>query len=324
MTEPALEGARVLITGGAGFIGSHLADLLAESRVAEIVVFDNFSRGRPENLATARESGRVVVIEGDICDRAEVARAMRGVDLLFHLAAIRLTHCAEDPRLAFDVMATGTFNVLEAAVEAHVGKVIAASSASVYGMADQFPTPEDYHPYRNKSLYGALKMFDEGLLASFRDMFGLRYVALRPFNVYGPRMDIQGAYTEVLIRWMERIARGLPPVIFGAAGQSMDLIFVEDVARAFLRASERDVDGEVFNVGSGVETTLEQLARALLEAMDSDLPLEYGPERKAPAVWRRLADTRKARDLLGFEAQVSLNDGLRRLVDWWRRKTALR
>jgi UDP-glucose 4-epimerase len=185
-------------------------------------------------------------------------------------------------------------------------------------MADHFPTAEDHHPYHNTTLYGAAKVFNEGLLTSFRDMYELDYVALRPFNVYGPRMDTHGAYTEVLIRWMDRIARGLPPIIFGDGLQSMDFIFVEDVARAFLLAATADATGQVFNAASGTETSLNELATALLTAMNSELAIEYGPERKLTAVPRRLANTSKAKEVLGFEAQISLDEGLRRLVAWWR------
>jgi UDP-glucose 4-epimerase len=312
-----LSGARVLITGGAGLIGSHVADLLVRDDAGEIVIFDNLSRGRVENLVSARSQGQVTLVRGDVRDRAALAQAMRGIDFLFHLAAIRLTQCAAEPRLALEVMADGTFNVLEAAVRANAKRVVAASSASIYGMADRFPTAEDHHPYHNTTLYGAAKVFNEGLLASFREMYGLDYVALRPFNVYGPRMDIHGAYTEVLVCWMDRIARGLPPIIFGDGRQSMDFIFVEDVARAFLLAATTDISGEVFNAATGVETSLKQLAQALLEVMDSNLEIEYGPEQELAAA-RRVADTSKARIQLGFTAQVSLKEGLRRLVAWWR------
>ena len=313
-----LQGARVLITGGAGFIGSHLADLLLAEGVGEVLVFDNFSRGRVENLAQASALGRLTIVEGDIRNAAQIADALDGVDVLFHLAAIRITHCAEEPRLALEVMADGAFNVFQAAVASRVRKVVAASSASIYGMADQFPTRENHHPYHNHTLYGAAKVFNEGLLASFCEMYQLDYVALRPFNVYGPRMDTHGAYTEVLIRWIDRIAHGLPPLIFAPGRQSMDFVFVEDVARAFVLAAASEVSGEVFNIASGVETNLDQLARALLIAMDSSLGVEYGPERKLTAVPRRVADTSQAKARLGFEARVSLDEGLRHLVTWWR------
>jgi UDP-glucose 4-epimerase len=313
----ALRDKRILITGGAGLIGSHLTDLLVRVPAREIVILDNLSRGGLDNLATTIDSGVVTFIEGDIRDRALLARAFSGIDVLFHLAAIRLTHCAEDPRLALEVMADGSFNVLEAAVEQRVGRVVAASSASIYGMAEQFPTDEAHHPWGNRTLYGAAKTFLEGLLASFKDMHGLDYVALRPFNVYGPRMDRQGAYTEVLIRWMERIDQGLPPVVFGDGGQTMDFVFVTDVARAMALAGASNRSGEVYNVASGVETSLDQLARALVEIMGSTLSVERGPPRPT-AVPRRLANTHRAREHLGFEAEVPLQEGLRRLVQWWR------
>lgn len=318
----SLRGARTLITGDAGLIGSHIADRLAALGAAEIVVLDDLSRGRRNSLAEASARGSLTFIEGDIRDAACLTQAFRGVDVLFHLAAIRLTQCAQEPRLALDVMATGTFNVLEAAVAAGVKRVVAASSASIYGAAEVLPITEAHHPYNNDTFYGAAKIFGEALLASFGETYGLSYVALRPFNVYGPRMDTHGAYTEVLVRWMERIAQGLPPVIFGDGKQSMDFIYVEDVARAFLLAAVADAAGEVFNVASGVETSLEQLARALIAAMESNVTPEYGPERRVATVPRRWADTGLARTRLGFVAEVGLEEGLRRLVRWWRQARA--
>ena len=315
-----LHGARALVTGGAGLIGSHVADLLASAGASEIVVLDNLSRGRLDNLVTARARGRVTLVDGDIRDRGLLARALDGVDVLFHLAAIRITHCAEEPRLALEVLVDGTFNVLEAAVAAGVKKVVAASSASIYGMAERFPTSEDHHPYNNRTLYGAAKAFNEGLLASFSDMYGLDYVALRYFNVYGPRMDTHGAYTEVLIRWMERIDSDQSPLILGDGKQTMDFVYIEDVARSNILGLTSAATDDVFNIASGVETSLNDLAAALLKVMGSRLEPEYGPERKVNPVSRRLADTRKAERLLGFRADVGLEQGLTRLVEWWRLK----
>ncbi len=313
---------RVLITGGAGLVGSHIVDLLMNERergaVGEIRVIDNFVRGRRENLAQALSRGPVTIIEGDIRDRETVRKAMDGVDQVFHQAAIRITQCAEEPRLALEVLVDGTFNVVEAAQKAGVRKIVAASSASVLGLADEFPTTEKHHPYNNRTLYGAAKTFNELLLRSFNDMYGTKYVALRYFNVYGPRMDIYGAYTEVLIRWMDRILEGKPPLIFGNGKQTMDFVYIEDIARANMLAMNSDVSDDVFNVASGVETSLNDLAAALCRVMGSDLQPEYGPERKANPVPRRLADTRKAKELIGFEAKVGLEEGLRRLVAWWR------
>lgn len=313
-----MQNSRVLITGGAGLVGSHIADLLLQEGVAEIIILDNFTRGQRSNLAKAQAQGPLVIVEGDIRDRQLLADIMQGVDVVFHQAAIRITQCAEAPRLALEVLADGTFNVLEAAVNAKVKKVVAASSASIYGMAEEFPTTESHHPYNNRTLYGAAKTFNEGLLRSFYDMYGLDYVALRYFNVYGPRMDIYGVYTEVLIRWMERIAADQPPLIFGDGNQTMDFVYIEDIARANILAAKADVTDEIFNIASGVESSLNDLAHALAKVMGSDLKPEYRSERKVNAVQRRLADVSKAKKLLGFEAQVSLEEGLRRLVNWWR------
>jgi UDP-glucose 4-epimerase len=321
------EAERVLVTGGAGLIGSYIVESLVEGReglgAREVVVVDNFTRGRRENLASCLGSGKVTIVEGDLRDRKLVADVMRGVDVVYHQAAIRITQCAQEPRLALEVLVDATYNVVEAAQAAGVKKVLAASTASVYGLADAFPTTEAHHPYHNRTIYGAAKAFNEGLLRSFAEMYGLRYVALRPFNVYGPRMDAHGAYTEVMIRWMERIADGKPPLIFGDGKQTMDFVFVEDVARAYILAAKSDATDEVFNVASGVETSLDDLARTLARVMGrEDLAPEYGPERKVNAVRRRLADTSKAKRMIGFEAKVGLEEGLRRLVAWWRAERA--
>jgi UDP-glucose 4-epimerase len=315
-----MQNSRVLITGGAGLVGSHIADLLVKEEVAEIIVLDNFTRGCLDNLAWAKEQGSLVLVEGDIRDQKVLSEVMQNVDIVFHQAAIRITQCAEEPRLALEVMADGTFNVLEAAVNAGVKKVVTASSASIYGMAEEFPTTESHHPYNNRTLYGAAKTFNEGLFRSFYDKYGLDYVALRYFNVYGPRMDIYGVYTEVLIRWMDRIANGQPPLIFGDGLQTMDFVYIEDIARANILAAKADVTDQVFNVASGVESSLNDLAYALAKVMGSNLQPEYGPERKVNPVQRRLADVSKAKQLLGFEAEVSLEEGLRRLVSWWSEK----
>lgn len=318
-----MKGERFLITGGAGLVGSHIADLLAAEQPKEIVILDNFSRGRRDNLMQAAASAPLTVIEGDIRDRALLAKCFEGIDTVFHQAAIRITQCAEDPRLAFDVLAAGTFNVLEAAVNAGVQKVVAASSASVLGQAESFPTTEDHHPYNNRTIYGAAKAFNEGLLRSFADMYGLRYVALRYFNVYGPRMDVHGVYTEVLIRWMERIANGMPPIILGDGSQTMDFVHVHDVARANIMAARSDVTDVVFNVASGMETSLNELAATLLSIMGSGLSPEYGPPRKVNPVSRRLASTDKARTMLRFDVAMNIENGLRDLVAWWRRERDL-
>ena len=313
-----LTDARILVTGGAGTIGSAIVDQLLDAGVEHIDVLDNLVRGRRANLEPALASGRVTLVEGDLRERDLVSRMTRGKDVVFHQAAIRITQCAEDPRLALEVLVDGTFNVLESAAAHSVKKVVAASSASVYGMAEQFPTGERHHHHNNDTFYGAAKSFNEGMLRSFRAMYGMDYVALRYFNVYGPRMDVHGLYTEVLVRWMERIADGQPPLIFGDGRQTMDFVFTRDIARANLLAATSDIREGVYNIASGTETSLLGLAESLLRAMDSDLQVQHGPDRAVNGVARRLADVSAARTDLGFESEVELEQGLRELVEWWR------
>jgi UDP-glucose 4-epimerase len=317
-----IKDRRFLVTGGAGTIGSTIVDQLVAGGAAEVVVLDNLVRGRLENLASARDSGPVTFVSGDIRDAELVQSVMAGIDVVFHQAALRITQCASEPRLAIDVLVNGTYEVVAAAADAGVSKIVAASSASVYGLAEEFPTPESQHPYANDTLYGAAKTFNEGLLRSFRAMRNTDFVALRYFNVYGPRMDIHGLYTEVLIRWMERIENGLPPLILGDGQQTMDFVYTEDIARANLLAAESDAVDEVFNIGSGTETSLVELAEALQRVMGSIVPLEFGPPRGVNAVTRRLADISGAEARLGWKPEVDLDEGLRRLVAWWRSERA--
>lgn len=312
-----IRGTQVLVTGGAGTIGSHIVDQLLDAGAAHIDVLDNLVRGRRANLDDAMRSGKVTVHEGDLRDREFVRELTVGKDLVFHEAAIRITQCAEDPRLALEVLVDGTFNVVEAAAELGVSKLISASSASVYGLAEEFPTTERHHHHNNDTFYGAAKSFNEGMIRSFRAMKGLDFVILRYFNVYGPRMDVHGLYTEVLVRWMERIADGQPPLIFGDGEQTMDFVVTQDIARANILAAQSDIVDGVYNIASGRETSLLELAQALLRAMNSDLNVEHGPERAVNGVTRRLADTVAAQVDLGFSAHISLEDGLRSLVEWW-------
>jgi len=310
--------ASILVTGGAGLIGSTTIDtLLREYSPARIVILDNLARGSLANVGETLKDQRVQFVRGDIRNAGLVRSVTDGMDAVIHMATLRITACAENPREAREVMCDGTFNVVEAAHQARVKKFVTASSASIYGLADSFPTREDHHPYNNRTWYGASKIMLEGLLRSFNDMYGFPYVAHRYFNVYGPRMDVHGKYTEVLIRWMERIDSGVPPLILGDGKTTMDFVYIDDVAYANVLALASDVSDEVFNVASGVETSLNDLATALLKVMGSDLKPEYGPERKVNPVSRRLADTSKAEKLLGFRSAVSLEEGLRRLVKWW-------
>ncbi|MFO1104339.1 MAG: NAD-dependent epimerase/dehydratase family protein [Methylocystis sp.] len=314
-----MNGSRILITGGCGLVGSTTIDLLLRHYApAQIVILDDLSRGSLKNVDAALKDPRVSLVRGDIRDAELTRKLMVGMDAVIHMATLRITACAAEPREALGVMCDGSFNVVEAAKEAKVKKVVAASSASIYGLADDFPTKETHHPYNNRTWYGASKIMLEGLLRSFNDMYGLPYVALRYFNVYGPRMDIHGKYTEVLIRWMERIEAGQGPLILGDGNTTMDFIYIDDVARSNILALASDLQDDVFNVASGSETSLNDLAATLLRVMGSELTPERGPERKVNSVTRRLADISKAERMLGFRAEVGLYDGLRQLVDWWR------
>lgn len=318
-----LHGAKVLVTGGAGTIGSTIVDQLLAEGVGDVVVLDNLVRGRRGNLRDALADDRVSLVEGDIRDRDLVHDLVTGSDVVFHQAAIRITQCAEEPRLANEVLVDGTFNVVEAAAQHKVSKLVAASSASVYGLAEQFPTTERHHHHNNDTLYGAAKSYNEGMIRSFRAMQGLDYVLLRYFNVYGPRMDIFGLYTEVLIRWMERIDAGQPPLIFGDGQQTMDFVSTVDIARANVLAAGSDVVEGVYNIARAKETSLLELAQAMLAAMDSDLQVEHGPDRAVNGVTRRLADISAAEHDLGWRPQIDLVDGLRELVAWWRSERVL-
>jgi UDP-glucose 4-epimerase len=284
-------------------------------------VFDNFSRGTMNNLSESRKSAtKFNVIDGDIRDPLVVDDACDGVDVIFHQAAIRITQCAAEPRLASEVLIGGMLNVLESAVRHGVKKIVAASSASVYGPADEFPTMESHHTYNNRTMYGACKIANEGMLRAFHEMHQLPYVALRYFNAYGPRMDIHGVYTEVLIRWLDKLDLGERPVIFGDGSQTMDFVNVSDIVQANLLSMRSDVSDLVLNVASGVETSLRELCTALCVAYG--MP-EIEPEfvdmpssRRGVEVTRRLADTSLAKKLINFQASTSLAQGLRQLIDW--------
>jgi UDP-glucose 4-epimerase len=317
-----IEGSNFFITGGAGFVGSHIADALLARGAKRVVALDNLVRGSLSNVKQAEKSGRFELVEGDIRDRALVSKLTRGSDYVFHQAALRITACAADPRAGHEVMLDGTFNVLEAAVEHKVKKVVAASSASVYGEPDTLPI-EETAAYNNRTLYGAAKIALEHLFRSFNDMYGLPYVALRYFNLYGPRMDMTGVYTEVMVRWLDRIEAGEAPLIFGTGQQSMDFIYIDDCVRANLIALESDVSDDVFNVATGIDTTLLQLCELLLRLKGrSDLKPEFREERKTNPVNRRRGGTEKARKLLGFSSNISLEQGLAQLIEWRKQEQA--
>jgi len=310
-----IEGKTIFVTGGAGFVGSTTVDQLLERGAGEVRVLDNFIRGSVRNLENAQKTGRLILVEGDVRDETLIDNLTEGVDYVFHMAALRITRCAEAPREAVQVLIDGTSNVLESAVRHNVKKIVAASSASVYGDPSYLPMDES-HPFNNRTLYGACKIANEQMLRSYYEMFKLPYVAFRYFNIYGPRMDLDGVYTEVLVRWMDAIEAGQPPRIFGDGVQSMDFVYVEDVAKANIAGLVSDAADEVFNVGTGVQTTLNDLCRLLLKVAGSNLKPEYHDARKVNNVRTRRAAIDKAERMLGFTPGIDLETGLTKLIEW--------
>jgi UDP-glucose 4-epimerase len=310
-----LGGARCCVTGGAGFVGSAIVDQLVGAGAAEVRIIDNFVRGNWNNLAWALEQPGVNVIEGDIRDKELVSHTIDGTDYVFHQAALRITRCAEAPREAVEVLIDGTMNVLEACLQHKVRKVVAASSASVYGEPSYLPIDEA-HPFNNRTIYGAGKIALEQMLRALYTTSGLQYVALRYFNIYGPRLDMTGVYTEVLVRWLDAIEANTPPLIFGDGAQAMDFVYVDDVARANLMAAQSDVTDEVFNIGSGIQTSLRELCDLLLTITGSKLQPEYRAQRSIAHVQVRRAAVEKAARMLGFEYTVDVEQGLQQLLRW--------
>jgi nucleoside-diphosphate-sugar epimerase len=313
---PELAGSRILVTGGAGFIGSHLVQQLLEGGAAEVTVLDNFVRGSRRNLAPVEDDARRTVVDGSITDRALLGEVTRGRDYVFHLAALWLYECVHEPRQALDVNVGGTFNVVEAAHEAGVRKVVYSSSASVYGDAVELPMTEE-HPFNNRTMYGATKIAGEQFFRAFNEQHGLDWVALRYMNVYGPRMDYRGAYVSVIMKVLDRLDAGEPPVIFGDGSQAYDFVHVTDVARANVQALTSDATDASFNVGTGEQTTIRELVDRLVDLTGSDVEPQYEPQTQM-FVTNRVGSTEQAEQLLGFRAGVSLDDGLRSVVDWRR------
>jgi UDP-glucose 4-epimerase len=312
-----LAGARVVVTGGAGNIGSHLVDAALAAGAREVVALDALVRGVPQNLAQALGTGRARLVEIDIRDREAVEANVAGADVVFHQAALRWTRCQEHPRECQEVMVDGTFNVLEAAADARVSRVVLASSAVVYGEPIRLPIDED-HPLNGRTVYGAAKAANEQLARAFAHLRDLPTTTLRYFNVYGPRMDIHSKYVEVMIRWLDLIDDGKPLTLFGDGSASADFVYIGDVVRANLLACEARRTDAIVNVCSGVETRMRDLAKLLLELTDSPTGIEYRPQPAAGLPQRRYGDPRRAEDLLGFRATTTLADGLRQLIAWRR------
>ncbi len=316
-----IRGKTFLVIGGAGFIGSHVVDLLTQEDVGEIRIYDNFTRGREENLSTALKDPRVkrFNLGGDIIHRDILDAAMKGVDGVFHLAALWLLHCQDYPRSAFEVNIGGTFNVVEAMLNNGVQRLVYSSSASVYGDALEEPMTEE-HPYNNNNFYGATKIAGEQMCKALYHRYkntdqAFEYTGLRYMNVYGPRQDYQGTYIAVIMKILDMLDQGLPPVVYGDGSQAYDFVYVEDCARANIRAMQADISDEFYNVGTGIKTSIKELAEMILDVCHSNLKIDYR-EGGTTFVKNRVGCPKKAMEQLGFDASVPLEEGLKYLIDW--------
>ncbi len=319
-----LRGKTFLVIGGAGFIGSHTVDRLLQQDVGEVRIYDNFSRGSLDNLSDALRDPRTKICDcgGELMHTDLLQTAMKGVDGVFHFAAMWLLHCHDFPRSAFEVNIGGTFNVLEACLATGVRRLVYSSSASVYGDALEEPMTED-HPYNNITFYGATKIAGEMMCRALHHRYRgteqrFDYVGLRYMNVYGPRQDYRGAYTSVAMKVLDRLDQGLPPVIYGDGSQAYDFVYVGDCAEANVRAMQADVTDAFYNVGTGVKTTIKELAELLIELSGVPVAVQYEPAGTT-FVKNRVGCPRKAQQELGFTAQVPLREGLQRLIEWRRK-----
>lgn len=314
MTD-SIAGSVILVTGGAGFVGSAIVDALLLRNPREIRVLDRTESASPPNLIHALSCRNVTLLRGDVRNQDFLKEATAGVDYIFHQAGLRVTKCQESPRASFEILIEGTFNLLEAAAEQGVKKIVAASSAIVYGRPQYLPVDE-LHPLLDRTMYGVGKITNEQLLEAFFIKYHLPYIALRYFNVYGPRMNLFGPHTEVLVKWLDRIGEGEAPLILGDGKQTIDMVFIDDVVRANLLALESPLTNDVFNVGTGRETSLNELAKLLLHLTASPLEPEHREAREVNQLPRRFADTRKASQELGFQARVPIEKGLKELIAW--------
>jgi UDP-glucose 4-epimerase len=313
-----VRGKSILVIGGAGLIGSHVVEELLREDVKEVIIYDNFCRGTFENVegALADPRCRIFEIGGDILQTDILDAAMKGADGVIHLAALWLLQCHEFPRAAFDVNIRGTFNVLEACVANKVERLIYSSSASVYGDAVEEPMTEN-HPYNNWTFYGATKIAGEHMFKAYHRRYGINGVGLRYMNVYGPRQDYRGTYVAVMMKILDNIDKGLPPVVYGDGSQCYDFIYVSDTARANVCALKSDVPFGFYNVGRGIKTSIRELTELILKITKSSLPVQH-EQMGQTFVTNRVGDPIAAEKNLSFKWTVDLEDGLKRLVEWRR------
>jgi UDP-glucose 4-epimerase len=312
-----LKGSRVFVSGGSGLLGSHVCEALLSEGVGELVVLDNFIRGRRSHLDDVAGQGKLKIIEGSVADSSLISELMNGIDYVAHLAALRVTRCEEEPDACFDVMVKGTHNVIEAAARTKVRKLLYASSVVVYGNPEHEPMDEE-HPLNTDNFYGAAKVTGENFCRAWRRSTGLNFVGLRYFNMYGPRMSVEGKDTEVIIKWLEKIESGEPPVIHGDGSATIDWVNVKDAARASMLALKSDVNSEIINVASGKSVSLKELLELLIDLTGSKLNPVFAPARTVYSGAKRVGSTKKAKKCLGFETKINLKEGLAELIAWYR------
>jgi len=315
-----IKGKRFLVIGGAGFIGSHVVSELLKHDVKEVVIYDNFARGKNSNLEDSIKDPRCSIFKdgGDVRDVDILDAAMKDIDGVFHLAAMWLLHCKDYPRTAFEVNIAGTFNVLEACVKNKVQRLVYSSSASVYGDAQEIPMTET-HPFNNKNFYGATKIAGEAMCRSFHDRYSLQYVGLRYMNVYGPHQDQTAAYTGVIPIMLNKIDENQTPEINGDGSQAYDFVTARDAARCNILAMKSDSTDEFYNVGTGVQTSIKELCELILSLKKSELKVRYkpySPEDMRRMVQNRIGSTKKSSKDLGFDYELGLKDGLEELIAW--------
>lgn len=312
-----IRGKKFVVIGGAGLIGSHTVDKLLQEDIKEVVIYDNFVRGSRENLTSALRDPRVKIYDvgGDVMQTDILQSAFDGADGVFHLAALWLLQCHEYPRTAFDVNVRGTFNVMEACVAKGIKRLVYSSSASVYGDAVEEPMTES-HPFNNQNFYGATKIAGEAMLRAFHHRYGLNFVGLRYMNVYGPRQDYHGAYIAVIMKMLDAIDKGDSPTIMGDGSEAFDFVAVEDCALANVCAMKAETVDTFYNVGTGKRTSLKELAEKLLVLTNFDKEIQYAPRSQATLVRNRIGSPKKAAEEIGFNAQIDLNEGLKRLIQW--------